>query len=255
MARPTASQLADLKMLQVMNKHAIQAAQQMIKPPMATMAGIYARRLDLNPGKTNPGYLGEDGRLKVQPLITAQNPRLAEGLIETKRNGVRESLYINLFQALIDAPQMTATEAMIRQNEKAELLGPAGAKIQAGLARLVERELGILERRGAFRPGSMLAPPASLAGTAMQVKFTSPLDRQRKIADIQGVQATLEMAGQLAAIDPAVVERIDADESLSIARETFGAPRRMLRDDDEMDAIRTVRALADTGDTPLGELP
>ena len=253
---PVMAVLADLKMLQVMNKHAIQAAQQMIKPPMATMAGIYARRLDLNPGKTNPGYLGEDGRLKVQPLITAQNPRHAEGLIEAKRNGVRESLYITLFQSLIDAPQMTATEAMIRQNEKAELLGPAGAKIQAGLARLVERELGILDRRGAFRADSVLAPPPSLAGTALQVRFTAPLDRQRRIADIQGVQATLEVAGQLAAVDPAVGERIDADESLSIARETFGAPRRMLRDDIEMDAIRTVRALADAGAAIAeGELP
>jgi hypothetical protein len=244
---PIMAVLSDLKMLQVMNKNAVQASQQMIKPPMATMAGIYGRRLNLNPGKTNPGYLGEDGRLKVQPLITGQNPRLAEGLIEAKREGVRESLYINLFRSLIDAPQMTATEAMIRQNEKAELLGPAGAKIQAGLSRLVEREIAILERRGAFRPGAALAPPPSLAGTTVNVRFTSPLDRQRRMADIQGVQATLEMAGQLAAIDPAVIDRIDADESLEIAQKTFGAPRRMLKDDEAVAALRHERVQAEQG--------
>jgi len=244
---PIMAVLSDLKMLQVMNKNAVQASQQMIKPPMATMAGVYGRRLNLNPGKTNPGYLGEDGRLKVQPLITGQNPRLAEGLIEAKHNGVRESLYINLFRSLIDAPQMTATEAMIRQNEKAELLGPAGAKIQAGLSRLVGREIAILERRGLFRPDSALAPPPSLAGSTVNVRFTSSLDRQRRMADIQGVQATLEMAGQLAAIDPAVIDRIDADESLDIAQKTFGAPRRMLKADDEVAAMRLERAQAEQG--------
>ncbi len=244
---PVMAVLSDLKMLQVMNKNAVQASQQMIKPPMATMAGVYGRRLNLNPGKTNPGYLGEDGRLKVQPLITGQNPRLAEGLIEAKRNGVRESLYVNLFQSLIDAPQMTATEAMIRQTEKAELLGPAGAKIQAGLSRLVTREIAILERRGVFRPGSPLAPPAGLAGATVNVKFTSPLDRQRRMADVQGVQATLEMAGKLAAIDPSVMDRIDVDESLDIAQKTFGAPRRMLKDDETVAAARFERAEAEQG--------
>ena len=252
---PIMAVLADLKMLQVMNRHAVQAAQQMIKPPMATMAGIYARRLDLNPGKTNPGYLGEDGRLKVQPLITAQNPRLAEGLIEAKRDSIRESLYSNLFRTLTDTPQISATEAMIRQSEKAELMGPAGTRIQAALARLVERELAILERRGAFLPASPLAPPASLNGSALQVRFTSPLDRQRRIADIQGVQATLEIADRLAAVDPAVTDRIDTDESLSIARSTFDAPRRMLRDEDEVAAIRLLRhAAADPAGGPTAEI-
>ena len=244
---PIMAVLSDLKMLQVMNRNAVQASQQMIKPPMATMAGIYGRRLNLNPGKTNPGHLGEDGRLKVQPLITGQNPRLAEGLIEAKRASVRESLYINLFQSLVDAPQMTATEAMIRQNEKAELLGPAGAKIQAGLSRLVGREIAILERRGAFRPGAPLAPPPSLAGSSVHVRFTSPLERQRRMGDVQGVQATLEMAGRLAAIDPAVIDRIDADASLDIARETFGAPRRMLKPDEEVAVTRLERAQAENG--------
>ena len=141
----------------------------------------------------------------------------------------------------------TATEAMIRQTEKAELLGPAGAKIQAGLSRLVGREIAILERRGGFRPGSPLAPPPTLAGSTINVRFTSPLDRQRRMADIQGVQATLEMAGQLAAVDPAVIDRIDADESLNIAQKTFGAPRRMLKGDDEVAAMRLERAQAEQG--------
>ena len=54
--------------------------------------------------------------------------------MEVRRTQVKETLYINLFQTLIKNPEMTATEAMIRNNEKGELLGPAGGKIQAALS-------------------------------------------------------------------------------------------------------------------------
>jgi len=130
---PIMSVLGDIKMLQAMNKTALQASQQWVKPPMATMPGMYNQRLNLNPGAVNPGYLDDQGRLKAQPLIQSQNPTFAENLMELKRQGIRRSAYVDLFQTLVQNPQMTATEAIIRANEKGELLGPAGAKIEAAL--------------------------------------------------------------------------------------------------------------------------
>lgn len=172
---PVMAALSEIKMLQVMGKTVAQVSQQMIKPPMATMRGIYNQRLNLNAGAVNAGMLDEQGRLLAQPIIQAQNPTFAERLIEAKRLSVRESMYINLFQTMVDNPQMTATEALLRANEKGELLGPAGAKIETGIAGAIDREVDIVQRKGAFEQGSPLEPPSSVGGKNVGVKFTGPL--------------------------------------------------------------------------------
>lgn len=122
------------------------------------------------------------------------------------------------------------------------MLGPSGAKIQAGLSQAIERELGILDRKGAFRPGSPLAPPKVLAGRSYGVKFTSPLDRLRRMEELKGVRSTLEFAIPLMQIKPDVADMIDADAIMEIARDINGAPTRMLTTKDEREAMREQRS-------------
>jgi hypothetical protein len=235
---PVMQMLADIKMLQVMNKAAIQAAQQAVKPPLATMEGVYRERPNLNSGATNPGYLDTGGNLKIKPIITSPNPTLAERIIEAKRMSVQTGLYVTLFQILVENPQMSATEALIRANEKGELLGPAGAKIESGIAQRIDREIDIVGRKGAFEQASPLAPPPSMIGRNVGVKFTGPLARLRRVQELQGVQTVLGIAGAIAEYDPSVLQRIDADETLEISREIGGAPRKMFRTDEEVAALR-----------------
>ena len=243
---PVMQAIADIRRFQNMSKHGLRAFQQWTDPPLATVADGQMKRPNLNPRALNPGALDEQGRPRVQPLITAQRPDFALEILRTQREGLRESLYINLFQAMVDRPSGTATEAMIRADEKAQLLGPAGAKIHSALASMVEREFAIMARKGAFEETSRLAPPPSLQGREVKVKFTSPLDRMRRANEVIGIQQTLEMAGALAQLkqDPAILDRINGDEALKITREVVGAPAAMMLDDDDVDAIREQRAEA-----------
>lgn len=241
---PVMAVLSEIKMLQIMGKTVAQVSQQMIKPPMATMPGIYNQRLNLNSGAVNPGYLDESGRLKAQPIIQAQNPTFAERLIEAKRSAIRESLYVNLFQILVENPQMTATEALIRANEKGEMLGPAGAKIETAIASSIDREVDIVARKGAFETGSPLAPPASMNNKNIGVKFTGPLANMRRMRELQGIEAVLGLSGQLVQYtqDPTHMDRIDVDETMELAREIRGAPRKMFKTDEELAQLRQNRA-------------
>ncbi|KFB11036.1 portal protein [Nitratireductor basaltis] len=234
--------ISDIKMLQAMSKSAVQASQMMVKPPLATMSGMYNKRLNLNPGAVNGGFLDDSGRMKAAPIVTNQNPSLLENLLEVKRAGIRESMYVNLFQVLIQNPQQTATEALIKANEKGELLGPAGAKIEAGLARAVDREVDIVQRKGAFEAGSPLEPPASLQNKAIGVRFTGPLARLRRMQELQGVESVIGIASGLGQYDQSVLDRIDTDETLELVREIRGAPRKMFRTDEEVAQIRADRA-------------
>lgn len=239
---PVMACMSEIKMLQVMGKTVAQVSQQMVKPPMATMPGIYNQRLNLNSGAVNAGYLDDSGRLKAQPIIQAQNPTFAERLIEAKRAGVREGLYVNLFQILVNDPQKTATEAILRANEKGEMLGPAGAKVETGVARGIDREVDIVARKGAFAQGSPLEPPPSMDNKNIGVKFTGPLARLRRMQEYQGVQSVLQIASVLGQYDPSVIDKIDTDETLEIAREVGGAPRKMFRLDEEVAQKRQARA-------------
>ena len=84
-------------------------------------------------------------------------------VLDASRQQIKDGLYTSLWQILIQNPNMTATEAMIRANEKGELLGPIGARIQHGLARLTDAEITILSQKDAFNPRSPLAVPQNLS--------------------------------------------------------------------------------------------
>lgn len=241
---PAMAALSDIKMLNAAQKARLRSAGQYVDPPLAIPSKGVGNRLNLNPRAVNPGMVNEQGQVLVKPIITSPNPGFADQIVENARQSVRESLFINLFQVLVDSPDMTATEASIRANEKGELLAPVGSLIQSALATIVERELGILQRAGAFEPGSPLELPASLENREFGVKFTSPLDRLRRQSEVLGIQRTIEMASQLATIDPKVLDNVDTDEALRISKDIFGAPQSVLRTTDERDEKRAQEAEA-----------
>ena len=237
--------LADIKTVNAMSKIALTAAMQSIKPATASMPGIYGQRPNLNPGANNPGYMDKQGNLMIKPIITAPTAvTLGERVIQAKQMGIQQGLYIPLFQTLMDNPQMTATEALIRNQEKGDLLGPVGTKFENGIAGGVEREVDIVGRLGAFDEGSPLAPPASLVGKEVGVRWDNPMSRLRRMAELQGMDRVLERTAFMAQYDPSVMARVDPDEVLEITREIGGGPRRMFRTDEEVSQMRQQAAQA-----------
>ena len=153
-------------------------------------------------------------------------------------------LGINLFQVLTENPNQSATESLIKADEKGQILGPIGSNLQAGLHDLMERELGIMERKRAFAPDSAFRVPSSLQGKEFTPKFTSPLDRARRANEVLGIQRTLEVVGmalQIAEANPekamGIVNRLDFAEILRVVREVTGAPASMLLGDNDFNQI------------------
>ena len=228
--------LSEIGSLNELTKQELLATQAWVNPPTAQRADEF-NTPDMSPGAPNPGLLSETGELLIKPIITQPNPSFATQVIEAKRNQVREMLYVNLWQILISNPQMTATEAMIRAQEKGDLLGPSGLSLQVGIAHAIDREFSTLEGMQAIKPNRALAAPQSLSGKKIGVAFNGPLDKLRRGGEIVGMQRVMEMAGQIAQLGkPEILERFDFDEMLDIAQDVLGAPRKMFKprlDDDE----------------------
>ena len=236
--------LPEMKSLQAMSRDSLLASQLGVRPPVATAYDL-DRPVNLNPGAINPKMVDPNtGRNLIQPILAPGDPRFFEATMELRRAHIRQALFTDLFAVLIDKPNMSATEAMIRNQEKGELLGPAASRIQVGLSRLVDRELAILERKGAFRPDSLFAPPEDTQGSDIEVKFNSPIDRARQMPEITGMQQTMELAAAMAQFEPGVLDNFDTDAMFSRARYLLGAPPLAQRDPQMVENLRQERANA-----------
>jgi hypothetical protein len=240
---PTIEALTTVREINAVRRSGLRALQQVTDPATASKA-----KLDyvpvLNPGENYPGLIDDTGRPLIQPINTGQNPSFAFEYASGRAEEIRDMLYVNLFQTLVQNPQMTATEALIRQEEKGALLGPSGSVIQAGFASNLDRELSILEAKGLYEADSQFLPPESLAGKAVKPTFTSPLDVLRRSAEARDTIQLVTTAMQMAQFDPTVMDNIDGDEALKVVQSAGRSPQRVLRRQEEVSSIRDARAKA-----------
>jgi hypothetical protein len=241
---PIIELLTEVREINAVRKGTLRGLQGITDPALA-LGGKVDWLPPLDPGSRHPGLIDDHGRLMAQPIVTGARPDYAFQYIEQSRNTIQEGLYVNLFQTLVSKPgNQTATEALIRQEEKGALLGPAGSSIQNGLSMQTDRELSILESKGLYEPDSRFVPPQSLQGKSIRVQFTSPLDILRKAGEAKAVVETWSFAAQLAQAKPAVLDNLDEDESLRVFHSAGRAPQSILKRKEEVADERAQKARA-----------
>lgn len=240
---PTIEALTTVREINAVRQSGLRALQQITDPATASKASLDFVPV-LNPGMNYEGLIDDNGRPAIAPINTGQNPSYAFEYAGTRAEEIRDMMFVNLFQTLVQNPQMTATEALIRQEEKGALLGPSGAIIQSGFAANLDRELSILEAKGLYEEGSRFLPPPSLAGKAIRPTFTSPLDILRRSAEARDTLQLLSTAAQVAQADPTIMDMIDSEEALRVIQSAGRSPQRVFRREDEIAALRQARAQA-----------
>jgi hypothetical protein len=235
--------LTTVRELNAVRRSGLRALQQITDPATASSSNLdYVP--ELNPGANYEGLVGDDGRLMIQPINTGQNPSYAFEYASGRAEDVKDMMFVNLFQTLVQNPQMTATEALIRQEEKGALLGPAGSVIQRGFATNLDRELTILEAKGLYEDGSRFVPPESLAGKDIRPVFTSPLDVLRRSAEARDTLNVIQTATSMAQVNPDILDMIDSEEALRVIQSAGRAPQRIFRRQEEVEQLRQQRAQA-----------
>jgi hypothetical protein len=250
---PMVRALVTVRELNAVRRTGLRALQQITDPALA-----HSPDLDyvpvLNPGEAYPGLMNDSGTMLIAPINTGANPSYAFDYATTRQEEVKDMMFVNLFQVLINNPQMTATEALIRQEEKGALLGPAGAVIQRGLSSNLDRELSILEAKGLYEEGSRFVPPDSLAGKTVRPTFTSPLDILRRSAEARDTIQVMQTAASLAQIDPGIMDNIDADEALRVIQSAGRSPSKIFRRPEEVRQIREQRQQQQTAQMGIATL-
>lgn len=238
---PAMTVLPDIKTLNEMSKTMLRSGQKAVDPPILLPEDGLLRAFDLRAGALNYGGLSDRGDVLARPLDLGGRVELGLELQEQKRKVINDSFLITLFQILVETPEMTATEALIRAQEKGALLAPTmGRQNSELLGPTISREIDILSRAGIIPP----IPPEILelgVDGVVDIEYTSPLSRLQKSEDAVGILRTLDAVTPIAQIDGSVLDTFDWDETVRILSEVNGVPARALLGKEEVAQKRASR--------------
>lgn len=237
---PAMTVLPDIKMINEMSKTVIRAAHKIVDPPLLLQEDGVLQAFNTRPGALNYGGVDDQGRQVVQALQSNARVDIGMDMMEQRRKVINDAFLITLFQILVDAPSMTATEAMLRAQEKGALLAPTMGRQQSEmLGPLIERELDILARSGVLPP-----MPKALVdrGGDVDIQYVSPLNRSQRAEEGVAILRTLEAIAPIAQLDPSVMMRFNPDAIVKELAEINGVPAKILRSDEEIAEMRQQQA-------------
>lgn len=237
---PAMTVLPDIKMINEMSKTVLRAAHKIVDPPLLLQEDGVLQAFNTRPGALNFGGVDEQGRQVVQPLQTGARVDIGMDMMEQRRKVINDAFLITLFQILVESPNMTATEAMLRAQEKGALLAPTMGRQQSEmLGPLIERELDILARAGVLP-----AMPEVLreAGGDVEIEYVSPLNRAQRAEEGVAILRTLEAVAPLAQIDPSVMMIFKPEEIARELSEINGVPAKILRSQEEVEEMKAAQA-------------
>ena len=233
---PAMTILPDIKMINEMSKTVLRAAHKIVDPPLLLQEDGVLQAFNTRPGALNFGGVDEQGRQVVQPLQTGARVDIGMDMMEQRRKVINDAFLITLFQILVESPNMTATEAMLRAQEKGALLAPTMGRQQSEmLGPMIEREIDILARAGVLPP----MPEALMdRGGDVEIEYVSPLNRAQRAEEGVAILRTLEAVTPLAQIDPSVMMIFKPDEIARELSEINGVPAKILRSQDEIEMMK-----------------
>lgn len=237
---PAWDALADIKTLNEMSKTSLRYGQLVTDPPWITADLDGLAPFAVRPGAVNAGYMNEQGQVLAKTVAPEGDPRLTLEMAQQRRESINRAFLITLFQILVDTPQMTATEAMLRAQEKGALLAPTMGRQQSEfLGPVIKRELDIMLAAGAIPP----APEALVGrGGQLEIIYDSPLTRAQRAEEGVGIMRTFEAIGLIAQYDPSVTKVINAERAARRLATINGAPMDILNSVEELAAMEEAQA-------------
>jgi hypothetical protein len=237
---PAMAALADIKMLNEMGKTNIRMAHRAVDPPLLMPNDGVLQAFSLRPGALNYGGVDEQGRQLVHPLQGGGQLPVALEMEDQRRRSVNDSFYITLFQVLVENPRMTATEAMLRAQEKGQLLGPSGSRLQGDLfGPIIAREFDILWNAGIIPP-----PPKGIDVEQVFPEYTAPLNRLMRSEEGAAMLRWAEQMAPIVQLDPSAMDIIDVEAWGRELADIDGVPMKVLLSPEAVQAKRDGRAQA-----------
>jgi hypothetical protein len=231
---PAMVALPDVKMLNLMSKTIIQAAQKQIDPPLLVPDDGFLLPVRTQPGGLN--FFRSGTRDTITPLNTGANIPIGLNMEEQRRQAIRSAFFVD--QLLTGgAPNMTATEVVQRQEERMRVIGPVLGRLMNEMLRpLIDRTFALM-----LRANMLSEPPEVLQGRDVDIEYVSPLARAQKSSSLNSTMKALEILLPLAQALP-VADHINADGLVNHIMDSLGVSKKVVKPQSEVDAAREEQA-------------
>jgi len=208
----------------------------------------------LRPGAYNRGGVSPEGKPLVIPLSYGSLP-ITKEMMDEERAIVGDAFLTSIFSALVENPQMTATQVVELINQKGIFLAPmAGSMAPDYLGSLIEREIDIAADLGFLPP---MPPLLQEARGQYKVEYTSPLFKAARAGDAAGflrtVESALEVAGQMQ--DQSILDSFDFETAIPAIADIQSVPVSWMASPDQIAAKRQARAQAQQQQQQVQALP
>jgi len=231
---PASVGLPDIKMINLMEKAAIQGAQKTVDPPLQAPDDGVLRPLRTQPGGISYYRAGTSDR--IEPVFNNFRPDFSEAVLEKTRARIKQAFFVDQLQ-LPEIDRMTATEVSTRRDQSMVLLGPILARLNFEFLRpLIDRMFGIMDRRG-----MLPEPPAVLDGLNVDAQFTSLIARVQQEQEITNFRRFFESMTFVAQVKPESLDNIDTDQMTLVLAKRHGLPQEVIVDEDDRDEKREER--------------
>lgn len=239
---PAMDALGDVKQLQIETKRKGQSIDKNANPPMVADAQLKNMPASLLPG----GITYVNGMMSnktpgFQSVYDKHVPinEITEDLAEV-RDRIKKIFFNDLLQIISQyetRSNVSATEIDARRAESLVMLGPALERVSdEGLDKCIDRVFDV-----AFRAAVLPKPPPEIEGQMINVEYMSMLALAQSASAASGIERSLGLAGNLAGIDPSVLDNIDIDFAFAKYAHLLNNDPKMIRSPEQLIAIRQQR--------------
>jgi hypothetical protein len=234
--------LGDVKQLQHQQTRKGQAIDYQVNPPLQVPTKYKeAARARLPGGVFYVDTVGTGQAVKAAFEVNLNLQHLMLD-IQDVRERVRSAYYADLFMMLANDTRsgITATEVAERHEEKLLMLGPVLERLQNELlSPMIDTAFEY-----AAKAGILPTPPKELEGLDLKVEFISVLAQAQRAVASQGVDRLLATVGQLATINPGVLDKIDFDQVIDDYGDMYGVNPKIIVPDNVVAEKRAAAAQA-----------
>lgn len=248
---PGMDALADIKQLQQEQKRKGQAIDKMVNPPLVADVQLKNQPASLLPGAIT--YVAGQNNTGIKPIFSVVPPvrELMEDIKEVQQR-VKDVFFNDLFMMISQLQTVrTATEIDARREEKLIQLGPVIERFENEfLNPAITRVFNIMQR-GGILPDA----PEEIAGKPINIEYVSMLAEAQKAVATGAIERVFQVAGNLAAVKPDVLDNIDFDAAIDEYATLLGTSPKIIRDPDQVQKMRDAQAKQAQQDKMMAAAP
>lgn len=240
---PGITALQGCKQLYHDTKRMAQAIDKNVNPPVQVPSAMKrGNQINLLPGGVNYTDISTPGS-GITPLYQMNFPVGDLGVqMAEVRERINQSFFVDLFLMMSQQDDVrTATEVVIRNEEKLLVLGPVLTRVQTEvLDPVIDRVFSIMVRNNLLP-----LPPPDLEGVDLKVEYISMLAQAQQSVGASSIERLVNTAASMGGNGfPGVLDIVDEDAVLSEYAAILGVSSRLIRDPEVVAGIRQARSQA-----------